>query len=135
MRRLRSGILVLVVVLTLCAVVCSAPPSAGAVSGDSNRRGPIHQTGRPVFHAYGRESRRRRSQQHGRQTGRIGRQDRGAGVRMPIKDGKPQPHPDDVAYIKSLKAGMSIRLKIFAVRGNMKSLRMQGPGEPVKDGS
>ena len=57
------------------------------------------------------------------------------GVRMPVKDGKPQPHPDDVAYIKSLKAGMSIRVKIFAVRGSMKSLRMQGPGEPAKDGS
>jgi hypothetical protein len=55
------------------------------------------------------------------------------GVRMPVTDGKPQPHPDDVAYIKSLKAGKSIRVKIFAVRGDVKFLRMQGPGEPADD--
>jgi hypothetical protein len=55
------------------------------------------------------------------------------GVRMPRKDGKPYPSPEDVAYIKSLKPGMAIRVKIFAVMGDPRVLRIQGPGEPAKD--
>ena len=55
------------------------------------------------------------------------------GVRMPRKDGKPYPSPEDVAYIKSLKPGMEIRIKVFAVFSSPRVLRMQGPGEPVKD--
>jgi hypothetical protein len=52
------------------------------------------------------------------------------GTRMPRdKDGKPRPHEDDVAYIKSLKAGQSITVKVFAVRSDPSILRITGPGE------
>ena len=136
MRRFRSGILVLAVALTACAAVRSAPPSGPAlfratVTGEVKSAKPdglsfmltVAKADRDAVNNTGVEP-----------TELVGKTV-ALGVRMPVKDGKPQPHPDDVAYIKSLKAGMSIRVKIFAVRGNMKSLRMQGPGEPAKDGS
>ena len=53
------------------------------------------------------------------------------GTRMPKKDGKPYPSPEDVAYIKSLKPGDTISVKIFAVRADPTVLRVQGPGEAV----
>ncbi len=55
------------------------------------------------------------------------------GVRMPKNAaGVAGPHPDDVAYIKTLKPGMSITVKIFAPRANPRVLRIQGPGQPAK---
>ena len=53
------------------------------------------------------------------------------GVRMPRKDGKPYPHPDDIAYVKSLKPGQTIRVKVFAVHADPRVLRIQAPGEDV----
>jgi hypothetical protein len=53
------------------------------------------------------------------------------GTRMPRKDGKPFPSDEDTAYIKSLKPGDVITIKIFAVRGAPAVLRMQGPGTPA----
>jgi hypothetical protein len=53
------------------------------------------------------------------------------GTRMPRKDGKPFPSDQDIAYIKSLKAGDVISIKVFSVHGAPKVLRMQGPGEPA----
>jgi hypothetical protein len=136
MRRFHSGTLALAVALTVCAVVRSAPPSAPAlfraiVTGEVKSAKPdglsfmltVAKADGDAVNNTGIEP-----------TELVGKTVT-LGVRMPVKDGKPQPHPDDVAYIKSLKAGMSIRVKIFAVRGNIKSLRMQGPGEPAKDGS
>jgi hypothetical protein len=136
MRRIRSGILVSAVALTVCAAVRSAPPSGPAlfratVTGEVKSAKPdglsfmltVAKADGDAVNNTGVES----AELVGKAVA--------LGVRMPVKDGTPQPHPDDVAYIKSLKAGMLIRVKIFAVRGNMKSLRMQGPGEPAKDGS
>lgn len=54
------------------------------------------------------------------------------GVRMPRKDGKPTPSEEDVAYIKTLKPGDKIKVKIFAVKSAPTVLRIQGPGEAVK---
>jgi len=54
-------------------------------------------------------------------------------VRMPRKDGKPYPSEEDVAYIKSLKPGMTIRVKVFAVMGDPRILRIQSPGETVNE--
>jgi hypothetical protein len=54
------------------------------------------------------------------------------GVRMPRKDGKPYPHPDDVAWIKGLKQGQSITVKVFAVQADPKVLRIQGPGKDAE---
>lgn len=51
------------------------------------------------------------------------------GTRMPKKDGKPFPNAEDVAYIKTLKAGDAISIKVFAVRADPTVLRMQKPGE------
>ncbi len=51
------------------------------------------------------------------------------GVRMPKKDGVGYPHPDDVAYIQTLKPGMTITVKIFAPQSNPKVLRIQAPGK------
>ena len=53
------------------------------------------------------------------------------GTRMPRKDGKPTPHEEDIAYIKSLKPGDVITIKVFAVHSAPTVLRMQGPGEPA----
>jgi len=56
------------------------------------------------------------------------------GVRMPRKDGKPYPSAEDVAYIKTLKPGMKIKVKMFAVKADPTVLRIQGPGEEVEGG-
>jgi hypothetical protein len=53
------------------------------------------------------------------------------GTRMPRKDGVPANSEEDIAYIKSLKVGDVITIKVFAVRGNPSVLRMQGPGKPA----
>ena len=50
------------------------------------------------------------------------------GTRMPRVDGKPSPSPEDVAYIKSLKPGETITVKVFAVRSDPSVLRIMGPG-------
>ena len=55
------------------------------------------------------------------------------GVRMPKNaEGVASPHADDVAYIKTLKPGMVITVKIFAPRSNPQVLRIQGPGQSVE---
>ena len=55
------------------------------------------------------------------------------GVRMPKSaDGVASPHADDVAYIKTLKPGMVITVKIFAPRASPQVLRIQGPGQSVE---
>jgi hypothetical protein len=55
------------------------------------------------------------------------------GVRMPKNaTGVASQHPDDVAYIKTLKPGMVITVKIFAPRANPRVLRIQGPGQGEK---
>jgi hypothetical protein len=52
------------------------------------------------------------------------------GVRMPKNAaGVAGPHPDDIAYIKTLKPGTAITVKIFAPRANPRVLRIQGPGQ------
>jgi hypothetical protein len=52
------------------------------------------------------------------------------GTRMPkAADGVAHQHPDDVAYIKTLKPGMVITVKIFAPRSNPRLSRIQGPGK------
>ena len=53
------------------------------------------------------------------------------GTRMPRKkeDGKPYPHPEDVAYIKALKPGDEIVIQVFAVHSDPSILRMVKPGE------
>jgi hypothetical protein len=53
------------------------------------------------------------------------------GTRMPKKDGKPMPNDEDIAYIKSLKRGDVITIKIFAVHSAPAVLRMQAPGTPA----
>ena len=54
------------------------------------------------------------------------------GVRMPKNpDGVGYPHPDDVAYLKTLKPGMVITVKIFATRSSPRVLRIQSPGKSV----
>jgi hypothetical protein len=50
------------------------------------------------------------------------------GTRMPRKDGVPHPSEEDVAYIKSLKVGTAVTVKVFAVRADPAVLRIQGPG-------
>lgn len=55
------------------------------------------------------------------------------GVRMPKNaDGVGSPHPDDVAYIKTLKPGMVISVRIFSVHNNPQVLRIQSPGHSVE---
>ena len=54
------------------------------------------------------------------------------GTRMPRKDNKPTPHEDDIAYIKTLKPGMNISIKVFAVRSDPSVLRMEGPCEKAE---
>lgn len=54
------------------------------------------------------------------------------GVRMPKTNEQPHPHPDDLAYIKSLKAGDFIAVKIFSVFSSPRVLRIQQPGHPAK---
>ena len=136
MRLFHSGVLVSAVALTVCTTVRSAPPSTPAlfratVTGQVKSAKPdglsftlkVAKAEKDAVNNTGVDP-----------TVLVGKTV-ALGVRMPVKDGKPQPHTDDVAYIKSLKAGMPIRIKVFAVRGNMEFLRMQGPGEPAKDGS
>ena len=53
------------------------------------------------------------------------------GTRMPRKDGKPVPSDEDIAYIKSLKPGDVITIKVFSVHGAPAVLRMQAPGTPA----
>jgi hypothetical protein len=56
------------------------------------------------------------------------------GVRMPKNAaGVASTHPDDVAYIKTLKPGMLITVKIFSVHANPRILRIQGPGQTVEE--
>lgn len=56
------------------------------------------------------------------------------GVRMPKNsEGVGSPHPDDIAYIKSLKPGMLIKVKIFSVHNNPRVLRIQAPGQSAKE--
>lgn len=55
------------------------------------------------------------------------------GVRMPKSiEGVASPHPEDVAYIKTLKPGTVITVKIFSVRNNPRVLRIQAPGHTAK---
>jgi len=51
------------------------------------------------------------------------------GTRMPRKDNKPYPSEEDVAYIKTLKPGMRITVKIFSVVSNPRVQRIQAPGK------
>ena len=53
------------------------------------------------------------------------------GTRMPRKDGKPYNSEEDVAYIKTLKPGMMITVKIFSVISAPTVQRIQGPGSPA----
>jgi len=54
------------------------------------------------------------------------------GVRMTKKpDGVSYPNAEDVAYIKTLKPGMVITVKLFTPRSNPKALRIQCPGKSV----
>jgi hypothetical protein len=56
------------------------------------------------------------------------------GTRMPkTKEGVPHPNPDDVAYIKTLKPGDVIAVKVFAVQADPRVLRMLKPGETIKE--
>lgn len=57
------------------------------------------------------------------------------GVRMPKTDGVGHPHPDDTAYIKTLKPGMVITVKVFAPRSSPRVLRIREPGQSVDGGS
>ena len=47
-------------------------------------------------------------------------------------DGVGYPHPDDVAYLKTLQPGMVITVKIFATRSSPRVLRIQSPGKSVE---
>jgi hypothetical protein len=53
------------------------------------------------------------------------------GVRMPKKDGQPYPHPSDVEYLKGLKPGMTISVKVFSVHDKPRVVRIQEPGRTV----
>ena len=54
------------------------------------------------------------------------------GVRMPRKDGKPTQHPDDVAWIKTLKPGHQVvKVTVFAVKADPSVLRITAPGQDV----
>jgi hypothetical protein len=54
------------------------------------------------------------------------------GTRMPKTPQEVSyPHADDVAYIKTLKPGMRITVKIFAPRSSPRVLRIQAPGKSV----
>jgi hypothetical protein len=64
-------------------------------------------------------------------TGRMVGKDLHLGTRMPkTKEGVPHPNPEDVAYIKTLKPGDGISIKVFAVHADPRVLRMLKPGEP-----
>jgi hypothetical protein len=55
------------------------------------------------------------------------------GVRMPKNaEGIAGPHAEDVAYIKTLKPGMVITVKIFSVHDKPQVQRIQGPGRSVE---
>ena len=52
------------------------------------------------------------------------------GTRMTKKDGKnPTPNDADVAFIKTLKPGMTADLEIFAVKADPTVLRIKKPGQ------
>lgn len=52
------------------------------------------------------------------------------GTRMPRdKNQKPSPHVDDIAYIKSLKVGDVITVKMFSVMSAPDVHRIQAPGK------
>ena len=136
MRLFLSGMLVSAIALTVCAVARSAPPSGPALfratlTGEVKSAKPDGLS----FALKVAKADADASSNTGVDPNTLVGKTVVLGVRLTIKDGTPQPNPDDVAYIKALKAGTSIRVKIFAVRGNMKTLRMQGPGEPVTDDS
>src|SRR4051812_40953718 len=57
------------------------------------------------------------------------------GVRMPKTNEVVHPHPDDVAYVKTLKPGMVISVKVFAPRSSPRVLRIREPGQSVEGGS
>jgi hypothetical protein len=57
----------------------------------------------------------------------------GIGVRMPKTNGESHQHPADLAYVKSLKPGDVIAVKIFSVVKNPRLLRIQEPGHPAGD--
>src|SRR4051812_35652883 len=57
------------------------------------------------------------------------------GVRMPKTDGMGHPHPDDTAYIKTLKPGMVITVKVFAPKSSPRVLRIREPGQSADGGS
>jgi hypothetical protein len=57
------------------------------------------------------------------------------GVRMPKTNEVSHPHPDDVAYVKTLKPGMVITVKVFAPRSSPRVLRIREPGQSVEGGS
>jgi hypothetical protein len=51
------------------------------------------------------------------------------GVRMPKTNEVSHPHPDDTAYVKTLKPGMVITVKVFAPRSSPRVLRIREPGQ------
>ncbi|MDB5320814.1 MAG: hypothetical protein JWN40_2445 [Phycisphaerales bacterium] len=52
------------------------------------------------------------------------------GTRMPRDTaGTPHPSAEDVAYIKTLKPGAKVIVKVFAVRADPTVLRLRAPGE------
>lgn len=53
------------------------------------------------------------------------------GTRMPKTNNVAGPHPDDVAYIKTLKAGDKITVQVFATRSDPTALRIMSPGAPA----
>lgn len=58
------------------------------------------------------------------------------GVRMPkTPDGVSHPHMEDTAYVKTLKVGMVITVKVFAPRSSPRVLRIREPGQSVEGGS
>jgi hypothetical protein len=56
------------------------------------------------------------------------------GVRMPKTDGVAHPHADDTAYVKTLKPGMVITVKVFAPRSSPRVLRIREPGQSAARG-
>ena len=50
------------------------------------------------------------------------------GVRMPKTNGVAGPHPEDVAFVKTLKPGMEVTVTIFALRADATVLRITKPG-------
>ena len=57
------------------------------------------------------------------------------GVRMPKTNEVSHPHPDDTAYVKTLKPGLVITVKVFAPRSSPRVLRIREPGQTVTGGA